>query len=192
MKTLDLIRDRSAFIKACHLINKYQLVKASSGNLSYYNPNHGYVLLSSSGSWLAEMKNKKISICSIDGVPFPHSPTPSIEKGLHLSLIKKRGAKAVLHFQSDYATLVACTDNRYDFDVIPEIPYYIKSISYVEFFRPGSEELVRAIEESTENSTLVVMKNHGIITYGKDLRDVIQKAVFFELACKIVIQKQGL
>jgi len=34
---------------------------------------------------------------------------------------------------------------------------------------------------------LAILKNHGLVTVGKDFNDAIQKAVFFEMACRILL-----
>ena len=35
---------------------------------------------------------------------------------------------------------------------------------------------------------MVMLRNHGQVTAGRDFNDTIQKAVFFELACDIIIR----
>jgi ribulose-5-phosphate 4-epimerase/fuculose-1-phosphate aldolase len=34
---------------------------------------------------------------------------------------------------------------------------------------------------------MVIMKNHGLVTVGRDYDDAIQKAGFFELACQVLL-----
>ena len=34
---------------------------------------------------------------------------------------------------------------------------------------------------------MAFLKNHGLVTVGKNFDDAIQKAVFFELACRILL-----
>jgi ribulose-5-phosphate 4-epimerase/fuculose-1-phosphate aldolase len=38
---------------------------------------------------------------------------------------------------------------------------------------------------------LAVLDHHGQVTAGKSADDVIQKAVFFELACELVLRSRG-
>lgn len=37
---------------------------------------------------------------------------------------------------------------------------------------------------------LIVLQNHGQVVVGKSFDDVIQKALFFELACGIIIRSK--
>jgi ribulose-5-phosphate 4-epimerase/fuculose-1-phosphate aldolase len=34
---------------------------------------------------------------------------------------------------------------------------------------------------------IAILKNHGLVSVGTDLNDAIQKAVFFEMACRIML-----
>ena len=42
-----------------------------------------------------------------------------------------------------------------------------------------------------KNHDLVVLKNHGQVVVGKSFDDVIQKALFFELACGIIMRSKN-
>jgi len=96
----------------------------------------------------------------------------------------------VLHFQTPFATTLACCDGaeKTNFFLIPEIPYYIGKIGFVPFLQPGSEALGNAVTDSLRTHDMVVLRNHGAVTVGKTFDDAIQKAIFFELACQIIVQ----
>jgi len=96
----------------------------------------------------------------------------------------------VLHFQSPYATALACGNPlKWNYNVIIEVPVYIGIPAAVDYFPPGSPELAQAVIEEMKNpqTQLAFMKNHGLVAVGVDFNDVIQKAVFFELACQILL-----
>ncbi|MCK5706650.1 MAG: class II aldolase/adducin family protein [Candidatus Aureabacteria bacterium] len=115
---------------------------------------------------------------------------PSAETDLHLGIYRTRkDINTILHFQTSYATALSCSKNiRKDFFVIPEIPYYIGQVAVIPYKDPGSKQLAKEVAKAIKNHDMVVMKNHGEVTCGKSFDDVIQKAVFFELACKIIIK----
>ena len=54
---------------------------------------------------------------------------PSMESGFHLGVLRERpDVNVVLHFQSHYATAVACMKNRpTNFNVTAEIPCHVGS-----------------------------------------------------------------
>lgn len=181
---------RFSFEEACAYISQKGLVVASSGNLSVRNDVG--MDITTSGCWIEDPSwvnvddNGKIKLVRSF---YRGNPKPSSEWLMHSLIYKARGdVNAILHCQSPYATALSCSeDMRLKEPVIPEIPYYIKKYEWVESFRPGSQELADAVAETVTPSdvNVVLLKYHGQVVIGSDLRDVIQKALFFELACKI-------
>ena len=53
---------------------------------------------------------------------------------------------------------------------------------------PGSSQLAQAVIDVFKDTQtqLAILKNHGVVTVGKDFNDAIQRAVFFEMACQIL------
>jgi ribulose-5-phosphate 4-epimerase/fuculose-1-phosphate aldolase len=180
----------TAFIEACHKVAAFRLVQCSSGNLSWrIGPDTA--LLSASRSWLGELTSEQVTICEIQSGQCINGKTPTCESMFHLGILKNRPEmNVVLHFQSPYATAIACgTPEKYNYNVIIEIPVYIGTPAAVEYLPPGSTELAQAAIETFRDSKthIAFLKNHGLVTVGRDFNDAIQKAVFLELACKILL-----
>ena len=96
----------------------------------------------------------------------------------------------VLHFQSPYALAVACSKRRdYNFFPIAETALYVGEPAMVDYLRPGSAELAEAVVSASEEHDIIIMRKHGAVTVGKDFNDVIQKAMFFELVCAVLIHQ---
>jgi len=76
-----------------------------------------------------------------------------------------------------------------DFSTIPEIPYYIRSIGYIEqFITPGSDDLAKKLRlHFSRGENLVILANHGMFVVGKSYEETLQRALFFELACQIKV-----
>ncbi|HRU06828.1 MAG TPA: class II aldolase/adducin family protein, partial [Candidatus Brocadiia bacterium] len=110
------------------------------------------------------------------------------EAGFHRGVLLARSEmNVVFHFQSRFATAFACAAKPVvDFNVIPEIPYYIGEIGWVDYLAPGSPELADEVIRVMRGCDLAFMRNHGLVTVGKDFDDALQKAAFFELACEIL------
>mgnify|MGYP002544867892 CR=1 FL=1 len=71
-----------------------------------------------------------------------------MECGFHLGVLRERpDVNVVLHFQSPYATAVACMqETPKDFNVTAEVPCHVGSeIPVIPYFRPGSKELAEAV-----------------------------------------------
>jgi ribulose-5-phosphate 4-epimerase/fuculose-1-phosphate aldolase len=180
----------TAFVRACHKVAKYGLVSCSSGNLSW-RTEPDTALLSASGSWLAELTPEQVAACDIGTGRCVNGKVPTCESVFHLGILKNRPEmNVVLHFQSPYAAAIACGDlENLDFNVIIEVPLYIGAVATVPYLPPGSAELAQAVIDAFKDSQthMAILKNHGLVTVGKDFDDAIQKAVFFELACRILL-----
>ncbi len=176
------------FIRAARQIARQNLVSCGSGNLSW-RVEHDYMLITTSGSWMSEVSEDTISLCRIHDGSALTANKPSVEIGFHRTILHKRPEiDVVLHFQSPYATTLACWNvPNTQWNIIPEIPYYIGQIATVPYLNPGSDELAQAVTSAMLTHNLVILQNHGQVTAGKNFREAFQRAIFFELACKILV-----
>ena len=177
------------FIEAAHKIGKHHLLSCSSGNLSW-RIEDDLALVTGTGSWVPELKEENIAVCRIsDGKPL-EGVKPSMESTFHLGILKKRkDINVVLHFQSTFATAIACMKNKpANFNVTAEIPIHVgREIPVIPYFRPGSPELAKAVTEALSDHDSALMSKHGQVVCAWNLQDAFQKAVFFEMACNIIV-----
>ena len=181
--------DLEAFVTAARRVAAHDLVRCSSGNLSWRIDDE-HMLVTTTGAWMADLTADQVAVCRIaDGGPVDDR-RPSIEAGMHARILLARAdVGAVLHFQSPFATVIACRGPKVvDFSVIPEIPYFIGPVASVPYLAPGSTELAEAVAAAADGHDIVVLRNHGQLAVGKDLADAIQRATFFELACSILVR----
>lgn len=176
------------FAHAAREIAHRGLVKCSSGNLSW-RLDDGTVLLSAGGAWLERLTAEQVSICSLEDGRVLNGIRPTCEAGLHLGILRRRSEqRVVLHFQSPHATAIACAERiDWDFNIIIEVPVYIGTPAFVPYHPPGSSELANAVAQAMTDHDMVIMRNHGLVTIGRDFDEAAQRAVFFELACQILL-----
>ena len=179
------------FAAASRKAGAYGLMRCSSGNLSW-RVGDDRMLISESRSWMADLTPDQVVECRISDCEALNDRRPSVETGFHAGILRQRpDVDVVLHFQTPCATALACHDLKgVDFNVVPEIPYYIGAIGIVPYRMPGSEALARDVVAAIAGHDLALLRNHGQVTVGKDFNDAIQKAVFFELACGIILQNR--
>ena len=178
------------FIKAAHHAGNQGLLLCSSGNLSW-KIDDDTAFVSGTGSWLSNLTEDNIALCRISDGAFLMGSEPSIESTFHLTVLRNRkDVNVVLHFQSEFATVVSCMkDKPTNFNVTAEIPIHVgREIPVIPYYRPGSPELTKAVTEALSNHDSALMSKHGQVVCGKDLEDAFQKAVFFEMACRIIVQ----
>jgi ribulose-5-phosphate 4-epimerase/fuculose-1-phosphate aldolase len=176
------------FVSAARRAAACGLLRCSSGNMSW-RINDELAAITARGCWLERLTKDDVSLCRIADGEILHGKMPSVESRFHLGILRQRAdINVVLHFQSPYATAIACSARRdYDFCVLSEVPCYIGSIGFVDYILPGSKELATAVTEAVKKHNMVLLQNHGQVTVGKDFDDVIQKACFFELVCQILL-----
>jgi ribulose-5-phosphate 4-epimerase/fuculose-1-phosphate aldolase len=179
----------ATFTEQAHRVGKERLQLCSSGNISW-RVGDDIALMSGTGSWLSHLKKEQVAVCEISSGTRVDGARPSMESSFHLGVLRERkDVNVVLHVQSEYATIVACMkDIPRDFNVTAEVPCCCgKEIPIVPYFRPGSAELAKAVTEAMKAHDCILLSKHGQVVCGKDFDDAFQKAVFFEMACRIIV-----
>jgi len=176
------------FIQVCHAIAARGLVRCSSGNLSRRLDGTRF-LATASGSWMENLTGEQVSLCTTADGAVVQGPKPTMEIGFHAGILRTRpDMNVVLHFQSPYATALACRKvHDVNYFVIPEIPFHIGPVAQIPFLIPGSRELAEAVTEAMRHHDMVVVSNHGMVTVAVDYAHAIRNADLFELACRIII-----
>ncbi|MCD7899040.1 MAG: class II aldolase/adducin family protein [Bacteroides sp.] len=180
------------FIAQAHRVGDAGLTVCSSGNLSWRIGNEA--LVSGTGSWIPTLKKEKVAICDIETGAPTNGCKPSMESCFHLGVLRNRpDVNVVLHFQSPYATAVSCMKKKpANFNVTAEVPCHVGAdIPIIPYLRPGSPELAKAVVEALTDHNSVLLTNHGQVVCGKDFDQAFERAMFFEMACRIIIHSGG-
>ncbi len=178
-----------AFVRAGREAAARGLMRCSSGNLSW-RVDAEHMLVTATRSWASRLTEDDVVLLRLADGTVLNGRKPTIEVAFHAGILRARpDVDVVMHFQTTYATMLACQDaERVNYCVIPEIPFYIGPIGHVPYLTPGSQELADAVIEAMRDHNLAIMANHGQVTVARDLDYAIQNAEFFELACQIIVQ----
>ena len=180
------------FIAQAHRVGDAGLTVCSSGNISWRVGDE--VLLSGTGSWVPSLPKEKVAICKLETGEVLNGVKPSMESGFHLGILRERpDVNVVLHFQSPYATAVACMKEiPSDFNVTAEVPCHVGSeIPVIPYFRPGSPELAGHVVAAMKDHDSILLRKHGQVVCGKGFDEVFERAMFFEMACRIIVLSGG-
>ena len=180
------------FIAQAHRVGDAGLTLCSSGNLSWRIGENA--LVSGTGSWVPTLSKEQVAVCKIETGEVLNGVRPSMESGFHLGIFRERpDVNVVLHFQSCYATAVACMKQvPADFNVTAEIPCHVGSeIPVIPYFRPGSPELASHVIQAMKNHNSALLQKHGQVVCGKNFDEVFERATFFEMACRIIVLSGG-
>lgn len=176
------------FVEMARRVGQAGLTVCSSGNLSV---RHGEeVLISGTGSWVPELTADRVSVCRLSDGEVLNGIRPSMESVFHMGVMREReDVGCVLHFQSPYATAVACMKNRpTNFNFTAECPLHVgEEIPMIPYYRPGSPELAKAVVEAMREHNSVMLLKHGQVVCGKDFNQAFERAMFMEMACRIAV-----
>ena len=167
-----------------NIYNK-NLVSGKSGNISkrIKTANGDIVAITPTLKSLANLKPEDIVIVDFDGNTLT-SGKPSSEVNMHLEIYKKRNdVNGIVHTHSPYATGFAFSNKKIKrLEGFGEIknPY----LPDIEYEKPGTAELARSASEGIGDSDVLVLKNHGVICVGENLKEAESLAVFVEESAK--------
>lgn len=178
-----------AFVECARKVGHAGLTVCSSGNLSV---RHGdIVLVSGTGSWVPELTADRVSVVRFTDGAILNGVKPSMESVFHLGVMRQRPEEVncVLHFQSPYATAIACRKHRTEnFNFTAECPIHVgREIPMIPYFRPGSPELAAHVVEAMKTHDSVMLLKHGQVVCGHDFNQAFERAMFFEMACRIAV-----
>ena len=163
------------FVEQARRYGKERWMLCSSGDLSWRVGNE--MLVSGTGSWLRDLKKDKVAICRMMDRQCINGVKPSMEFDFHAGVYRNRqDVNVVLHFQSEFATAVACMKNKpTNFNVVAEIPCKLgRTIPILPSMRPGSSALAKAVVDAMVNHDAVLLASHGQVVCGRDFDDVFE------------------
>lgn len=176
------------FVAQAHRVGRCGLTICSSGNLSWRIGDT--VLLSGTGSWVPELRAENVAVVSLADGKSLNGVRPTMESSFHLGVLRERpDVNVVLHFQSPYATAIACRrELPATLNFTAEVPLHVgDDIPVIPFLRPGSPVLAQAVTDALRDHNSCLLLKHGQVTCGKDFNQAIERAMFFEMAARIAV-----
>ena len=171
---IDLIKDE--IIKFGRLCYDKGYLSGTVGNISVYQSDE-LILITRSGVHKGLLTRDDIITVDIEGRKLEGEGKPSIELPLHLALYREnltdqRTFRAVIHahhISISYLSYLDCSLSEFDLDPLPCVSTDLKNITEVEYFDPGSQELLRAVREKIKKFDNIILKNHGVLVGSEDL-----------------------
>jgi L-fuculose-phosphate aldolase len=172
---------RESIIHACRSMNGLGINQGTSGNIS---ARYGKLMLvTPSGVPYEELKAKDLVTTPISGKGDKWSGVlaPSSEWRFHLRILQDRPeVGSVVHTHSTYATTLAICNKP-----IPAIHYMVAAaggpdIRVAPYATYGTEELSDLALKALEGRTCCLLRNHGVIATGADVRRALWLAVEIE------------
>ena len=153
------------------------LAIGSAGNLSVRLGDA--VAITPSGIPYNGMRPEDVCLVAMDGTELANSETPSTETPMHLAIYAATAAAAVVHTHSP--EVIALSASRSE---LPAIHYAITGLGgpvrVAPYVRFGSAGLAAAAVDALDGRSAVILRNHGAVTYGRDLAQAYDRALLLE------------
>lgn len=163
-----------------------RLAAGTSGNISIYNAEKGFMAISPSGIGYFDTKPEDVVIMDLNADIIDGGRKPSSEWALHTAMYKaKPECRAVVHTHSMYCTVFAALRQPLKaahyviadagVDTVPCAPY----CTY------GTHELAEAAARTIGGSNAVLLANHGLLVCGGSLASAYSLACGMEFCAEV-------
>ncbi len=172
-------------VAVCRRLYEKGFVTATDGNVSVRLPN-GNVLTTPTSLNKGKVKETDLVEVTLEGKTVTNDRKPSMELDMHLFIYQQRSdANAVVHAHPIYATGFATARIPLDKHLLPEVVFGLGAIPLARYATPSTKEVAESIAPYVKTSTAILLENHGVVTFGKDLDDALFKMEKVEHAAHI-------
>ena len=111
---------------------------------------------------------------------------PSSETKMHLQVYEEQpDIGAVVHAHPPYATSFAVAGQPLDEKILPEAVILLGTVPVAEYGTPSTKEIPEAVKPYLEDNSAVLLENHGVLTWGTDLKEAHFRLESLELYAKV-------
>ncbi len=158
-------------IKYARLLYKKGLVAGADGNLSVRLDNDR-VLVTASGVHKGLMGPEELIVVDNRGRQGAGTSKASSEVPMHLAIYEKIwDARAIIHAHAPWTTAASLKRDRLDLSILAEGRILFPEVKVVPFLPPGSVELAEAAARTAAENRVFILKAHGVVAWGKDLKE---------------------
>jgi L-fuculose-phosphate aldolase len=128
-----------------------------------------------------------VCLIDLDGNQLAGTRKRTSEAMTHLAIMKRQPhAKACVHAHPPHATAFAVAAVRPPTCMIPEAEVFLGEIGYAKYQTPGTPAVAEEVGNVAVDHYSVIMENHGVIVWGKDVEDAYWKLENTDAYCQTV------
>ena len=157
------------------------LVAWTGGNISARDPQTGLVVIKPSGVRYEDLTPSKMVVVDMDGKTMEGNLKPSSDTASHLYIYRQRpDLNGVVHTHSRYATAFAALGKSIPVILTAQADEFGCEIPCAGFALIGGDEIGQQVIEHAGKSSAVLLKNHGVFTFGKSAEAAVKSAIMVE------------
>ena len=139
------------------------------------------------------MKPEDMCLVDLDGNQLAGTRVRTSEAKTHFGIMKRQpAAKACVHAHPPHATAFAIANVDIPSCLIPEAEVFLGKIGVAKYQTPGTPANADEVGEVGKIHQAVLMQNHGVIVWGKDVEDAYWKMENIDSYCRTVWIAAGL
>jgi L-fuculose-phosphate aldolase len=139
------------------------------------------------------MTPEDLCLVDLDGNQLAGTRIRTSEAKTHFGIMKRQpAAKACVHAHPPHATAFAIANATIPSCLIPEAEVFLGKIGLASYQTPGTPENADEVGRVGVDHQAVIMQNHGVIVWGKDVEDAYWKMENIDAYCRTIAIAAGL
>jgi L-ribulose-5-phosphate 4-epimerase len=165
------------------------IVHGTAGNMSVRDAESGLVAISPSGMAYPSVRPKDVVIVDLDGKVVAGKRKPSSETPMHTMVLSRfPGIGAIVHTHSHFSTVIGCIRDELP-PILTEVCVVVGArVPVTRYGLTGTADIGASVVEVMDESTrAVIMRNHGLICFGRDFSEALAIAEIVEESAKVYV-----
>ena len=188
---MDEREARKLIVEIGKLMYDKGYVTSSDGNISY-RLGENLILATPTQVSKGRMTEDIMALTDLDGKPL-NDKRVSSEIQMHLLIYRMRpDVNAVCHAHAPHGTAFAAAGIAIDAPILSEVILTLGCVPLTAYGTPSTPELTDALKPYVEHHNALLMENHGVVAYGKDLWQAFDRLETLEHTAKIAILARSL
>jgi L-fuculose-phosphate aldolase len=139
------------------------------------------------------MKPEDMCLVDLDGNQLAGTRKRTSEAMTHFGIMKRQpAAKSCVHAHPPHATAFAIANASVPSCLIPEAEVFLGKVGVAKYQTPGTPANADEVGEVGRDHQCVLMQNHGVIVWGKDVEDAYWKMENIDSYCRTIWIAAGL
>ena len=186
-------------------IYKNQLTILNFGNASIIDKKKEFIYIKASGIFTKQCKTKdvvKVKLKNTKNTFAQNSLKPSVDTDIHKELYKYlKNVNCIIHTHSEFSTIVAqsnvepqcygTTHADYFYDRIP-LSDKIYKVDKKKYEYQLGKSIISRLKKSNKYNPGILLRDHGLIAWGKDEQEAINNLIAIEFICRIYFKTKML
>lgn len=185
-------KEKKEIIKTALQLKEYRLISLSGGNVSL-KTSREHVIATPSGMLYDDMVPGDVVVLDINGKTIEGKRRVSVDIEAILYILNNiPEVNAVIHTHQVYASAVGLVEDQLPAAVTTLPNACLGPVNVAPYSSAASLEMGIATVKYINNKRAVILKNHGVVTVGSNLKEALYAAVYLEDAAKIYIAAKSI